>query len=92
MPPSGPLSTYRLSERFALGSRSAINDLFSDLPDVDAGVYNQGLLTIVADTFDSEECLASWPGHMFQDRSVIAVTAFGDLFLASLGLGRAHAR
>lgn len=72
-------SIFRLTERFAEGSRSALNNAFPQLSEVTAGVYNEGEITLLADSFDLDG-FASWPRPFLQDRSAVAVTAFGDCF------------
>src|SRR5689334_18018487 len=72
-------ATYKLTDAFAEGSRSAMNDAFPMLPEVSAGVYNQGEITLLADSFDLEG-FSSWPPSFLGDRSPLAMTAFGDFF------------
>ena len=76
------LSVYSLTGPFAKGSRSAMNDVFENLPELDAGVYNDGEITLVADSYDLD-AFASWPEAFWENRFPLATTAFGDFFLWS---------
>jgi hypothetical protein len=75
-------SIYRFTEQFAEGSRSALNDAFEGLSEVAAGVYNEGEITLLADSFGLDG-FSSWPREFWQGRSPLAVTAFGDFFFWS---------
>jgi len=76
------LSVYTPTDRFARGSRSAMNDVFDNLPEVDAGVYNNGEISLLADSYDID-AFASWPRFFWENRSPLAITAFGDFFVWS---------
>ena len=71
---------YKLTERYAVGSRSALNDACETLPELLPGVYNSGELTLLADSFDLDG-FATWPDAFWKDRSPLAITVLGDFFV-----------